>query len=88
MRNKIHDELEKFINETNRTKFSQLLDQTENWLYEDGEDLGKQAYLDKLKELKVNKCKVGFGCLLFSFLGIRKSSRNEKTRKRTYSGCL
>lgn len=29
------------------------LEDTENWLYEDGEDQPKQVYIDKLAELKV-----------------------------------
>lgn len=29
------------------------LEDTENWLYEDGEDQSKQVYIDKLAELKV-----------------------------------
>lgn len=30
------------------------LEDTENWLYEDGEDQPKQVYVDKLAELKVS----------------------------------
>lgn len=30
------------------------LEDTENWLYEEGEDQPKQVYIDKLGELKVN----------------------------------
>jgi len=30
-----------------------LLTETENWLYEEGEDQAKQAYVDKLEELMV-----------------------------------
>lgn len=33
--------------------FSVKLEDTENWLYEDGEDQQKQVYIDKLAELKV-----------------------------------
>lgn len=29
------------------------LEDTENWLYEEGEDQPKQVYIDKLTELKV-----------------------------------
>ena len=32
----------------------QLLDKTENWLYEEGEDEKKHAYVERLKELKVS----------------------------------
>lgn len=30
-----------------------MLEDTENWLYEEGEDQSKEIYLDKLGELKV-----------------------------------
>lgn len=36
-----------------RDVFSLKLEDTENWLYEDGEDQQKQVYIDKLGELKV-----------------------------------
>lgn len=36
-----------------RDTFSLKLEDTENWLYEDGEDQSKQVYIDKLNELKV-----------------------------------
>ena len=35
-------------------KLSAILEDTENWLYEEGEDQAKQIYVDKLQELKVN----------------------------------
>lgn len=53
IRGKIHDELEKFISDADRDKLSLQLEDTENWLYEEGEDCKKQIYLDKLAELKV-----------------------------------
>ncbi|XP_071951442.1 97 kDa heat shock protein-like [Antedon mediterranea] len=52
MRGKIYEQLEKFIKEDDRTQFSKLLDDTENWLYEDGEDVEKNIYIKKLEELK------------------------------------
>lgn len=36
-----------------RDALSLKLEDTENWLYEDGEDQPKQMYIDKLAELKV-----------------------------------
>uniref|UniRef100_A0A669D2V7 Heat shock protein 4a n=1 Tax=Oreochromis niloticus TaxID=8128 RepID=A0A669D2V7_ORENI len=51
MRDKLHGILEKFVNE-DRDLFSLKLEDTENWLYEDGEDQQKQVYIDKLAELK------------------------------------
>uniref|UniRef100_A0A8C5H7S1 Heat shock 70 kDa protein 4-like n=1 Tax=Gouania willdenowi TaxID=441366 RepID=A0A8C5H7S1_GOUWI len=52
MRDKLHGTLEKFINEADRNAFTLKLEDTENWLYEDGEDQQKQVYIDKLAELK------------------------------------
>ncbi|XP_029375285.1 heat shock 70 kDa protein 4a isoform X3 [Echeneis naucrates] len=52
MRDKLHGVLEKFVNEAERDAFSLKLEDTENWLYEDGEDQQKQVYIDKLAELK------------------------------------
>ncbi|XP_033097617.1 97 kDa heat shock protein-like [Anneissia japonica] len=52
MRGKICEQLEKFIKEEEREKFAKLLDETENWLYEDGEDEEKNMYIKKLDELK------------------------------------
>ena len=36
-----------------RENFNKLLGETEDWLYDEGEDQHKQVYLDKLAELKV-----------------------------------
>lgn len=52
MRDKLHGVLEKFVTEADRDSFSLKLEDTENWLYEDGEDQQKQVYIDKLAELK------------------------------------
>ncbi|PWA22797.1 heat shock 70 kDa protein 4a [Gambusia affinis] len=52
MRDKLHGSLEKFVNEADRDAFSLKLEDTETWLYEDGEDQQKQVYIDKLAELK------------------------------------
>lgn len=38
-----------------------LLTQTEDWLYEEGEDQAKQAYVDKLEELMVGPPPLGRG---------------------------
>uniref|UniRef100_A0A2K6LDM1 Heat shock protein 105 kDa n=1 Tax=Rhinopithecus bieti TaxID=61621 RepID=A0A2K6LDM1_RHIBE len=42
---------EKFICEQDHQNFLRLLTETEDWLYEEGEDQAKQAYVDKLEEL-------------------------------------
>ncbi|KAK2873149.1 hypothetical protein QQF64_017105 [Cirrhinus molitorella] len=52
MRDKLHGVLEKFVSEADRDSFSLKLEDTENWLYEEGEDQQKQVYIDKLNELK------------------------------------
>uniref|UniRef100_A0A8C6KQ14 Heat shock protein 4b n=1 Tax=Nothobranchius furzeri TaxID=105023 RepID=A0A8C6KQ14_NOTFU len=52
MRDKLHGMLEKFVGESDRDALSLKLEDTENWLYEDGEDQAKQVYIDKLAELK------------------------------------
>uniref|UniRef100_A0AAQ4RCT7 Heat shock protein 4b n=1 Tax=Gasterosteus aculeatus aculeatus TaxID=481459 RepID=A0AAQ4RCT7_GASAC len=52
MRDKLHGVLEKFVSESDRDALSLKLEDTENWLYEDGEDQPKQVYIDKLTELK------------------------------------
>jgi len=52
MRDKLYSSYEKFITEDERSSFSLKLEDTENWLYEDGEDEKKQVYIDKLAELK------------------------------------
>ncbi|KAJ0061998.1 hypothetical protein NL108_014780, partial [Boleophthalmus pectinirostris] len=52
MRDKLHGVLEKYVTEADRDAFSLKLEDTENWLYEDGEDQQKQVYIDKLAELK------------------------------------
>ena len=43
---------EKSVNEDDRNSFILKLENTENWLYEDGEDQPKQVYVDKLTDLE------------------------------------
>ncbi|XP_068014997.1 heat shock 70 kDa protein 4 [Melanerpes formicivorus] len=52
MRDKLCGVYEKFVSEDDRNSFTLKLEDTENWLYEDGEDQPKQIYIDKLTELK------------------------------------
>ncbi|XP_073676662.1 heat shock 70 kDa protein 4-like [Garra rufa] len=52
MRDKLHGIFEKFVTESDRDALSLKLEDTEVWLYEDGEDQAKQVYIDKLTELK------------------------------------
>uniref|UniRef100_A0A8C5THZ7 Heat shock protein family A (Hsp70) member 4 like n=1 Tax=Malurus cyaneus samueli TaxID=2593467 RepID=A0A8C5THZ7_9PASS len=51
-RDKLCGVFEKFITEEDSNKLTLMLEDTENWLYEDGEDQPKQVYMDKLQELK------------------------------------
>ncbi|CAH1776947.1 unnamed protein product [Owenia fusiformis] len=52
MRDKLYGPLEQYISEADKEKFTAMLSQTEDWLYDEGEDCNKQVYLDKLTELK------------------------------------
>ncbi|KAL8211934.1 UNVERIFIED_CONTAM: Heat shock 70 kDa protein 4 [Gekko kuhli] len=52
MRDKLCGMYEKFVGEEDRNSFTLKLEDTENWLYEGGEDQPKQVYIDKLVELK------------------------------------
>uniref|UniRef100_A0A452VDB8 Heat shock protein family A (Hsp70) member 4 like n=1 Tax=Ursus maritimus TaxID=29073 RepID=A0A452VDB8_URSMA len=52
-RDKLGTVYEKFITQEDLNKLSAILEDTENWLYEEGEDQPKQIYVDKLQELKV-----------------------------------
>ncbi|XP_073197192.1 heat shock 70 kDa protein 4L isoform X3 [Lepidochelys kempii] len=51
-RDKLCGIFEKFITEEESSKLTLMLEDTENWLYEDGEDQPKQVYMDKLQELR------------------------------------
>jgi len=52
MRDQLFTSLENYVQETDRDAFSKVMEQAENWLYEDGEDEKKSVYVDKLAELK------------------------------------
>jgi heat shock protein 4 len=52
MRNKLYDKLQEYVTEHEREELSAKLQQTEDWLYEDGEDETKSVYVAKLGELK------------------------------------
>eukprot|EP00095_Tigriopus_kingsejongensis_P004434 snap_masked-scaffold227_size249015-processed-gene-0.6 protein:Tk04434 transcript:snap_masked-scaffold227_size249015-processed-gene-0.6-mRNA-1 annotation:"97 kda heat shock" len=53
IRSKIHDQYADFISESDRAKFGSELEDTENWLYEDGEDCERSVYMERLKALKM-----------------------------------
>ncbi|WAQ98137.1 HSP97-like protein [Mya arenaria] len=52
MRDKLCGPLETYSMEEDRENFSKLLGDTEEWLYDEGEDQNKQVYIDKLAELR------------------------------------
>merc|ERR1712029_271774 len=52
IRGKICDELEDFMLEGDREKFSRELTDSEDWLYEDGEFADKKTYTEKLATLR------------------------------------
>ncbi|XP_035229331.1 97 kDa heat shock protein-like, partial [Stegodyphus dumicola] len=52
MRGKLCEELEKFITEEDKNKFKTCLEETENWLYDEGEDQQKSVYIQRLNDLK------------------------------------
>merc|ERR1719480_128429 len=53
IRGKLCEELEEFMVEDDRNKYSLELEDAENWLYEDGEFCEKPEYQKKLNELQV-----------------------------------
>ena len=54
MRDKLSSHLEPFMKESEREKYSRLLNETEDWLYGDGEDVSRDLYVKRLEELKVS----------------------------------
>jgi len=52
MRGKISDSLASFATDAERDKLSKLLEDTESWLYGDGEDVSKSEYVKKLDDMK------------------------------------
>merc|ERR1711902_343741 len=52
IRGKLCEELEEFMIEEDRNKYSLELEDAENWLYEDGEFAEKPEYQKKLTDLK------------------------------------
>ncbi|KAJ3692050.1 hypothetical protein LUZ60_012400 [Juncus effusus] len=52
MRSKLSDKYQEFVLEREREEFVAQLQETEDWLYEEGEDESKGVYISKLDELK------------------------------------
>ena len=55
IRGKLCEELEEFMVEEDRNKYSLELEDAENWLYEDGEFAEKPEYLERLLAVKLGK---------------------------------
>uniref|UniRef100_A0A8C7R9E7 Heat shock protein 4 like n=1 Tax=Oncorhynchus mykiss TaxID=8022 RepID=A0A8C7R9E7_ONCMY len=52
LRDKLCGIYEKYTTEEDSNRLTMMLEDTENWLYEEGEDQDKQVYVDKLEDLK------------------------------------
>ncbi|CAI5488823.1 unnamed protein product [Closterium sp. Naga37s-1] len=52
MRNKLHDKLAPYASEAEKEKLLARLQETEDWLYEDGENESKGVYTTRLEELQ------------------------------------
>uniref|UniRef100_A0A8C8GZK7 Heat shock protein 4 like n=1 Tax=Oncorhynchus tshawytscha TaxID=74940 RepID=A0A8C8GZK7_ONCTS len=52
LRDKLCGIYEKYTTEEDSNRLTLMLEDTENWLYEEGEDQDKQVYVDKLEDLK------------------------------------
>uniref|UniRef100_A0A6Q2ZMW9 Heat shock protein 4 like n=1 Tax=Esox lucius TaxID=8010 RepID=A0A6Q2ZMW9_ESOLU len=52
LRDKLCSIYEKYTTEEDSNRLTLMLGDTENWLYEEGEDQAKQVYVDKLDDLK------------------------------------
>jgi len=51
MKRRLYEDLASFVSEADRASFESVLDATDEWLYEDGEDCSKAVYTAKLEEL-------------------------------------
>ncbi|XP_015905822.1 heat shock 70 kDa protein 4 [Parasteatoda tepidariorum] len=51
-RDKLYGVLEKFVTEQGKEQLCRILEDTENWLYDEGEDQQKSVYVQKLTDLK------------------------------------
>jgi hypothetical protein len=48
----LSDKYQEFVTDSDREVFISILQEVEDWLYEDGEDETKGVYIAKLEELK------------------------------------
>jgi len=65
MRSKLEEHLAPFISDADKASFRQLMDHTENWLYDEGEDTTKDVYVSKLSELKVCNIKLSWNMCIY-----------------------
>uniref|UniRef100_A0A8C2K7H6 Heat shock 70 kDa protein 4L-like n=1 Tax=Cyprinus carpio TaxID=7962 RepID=A0A8C2K7H6_CYPCA len=63
LRDKLCGIYERYVTEDESNRLTIMLEDTENWLYEEGEDQEKEIYQDKLSELKVGA--LVFGSCMF-----------------------
>ncbi|KAK9470244.1 heat shock protein 70 family [Dipodascopsis tothii] len=77
MRGKIEDKYAAFSSDEEKTKFRAMLDDAENWLYEDGEDANKAQYIAKYEELDA----VG-GVIRGRYLKAEQDKREAEQKKR------
>uniref|UniRef100_A0A8C4GRL9 Heat shock protein 4 like n=1 Tax=Dicentrarchus labrax TaxID=13489 RepID=A0A8C4GRL9_DICLA len=78
LRDKLCGIYEKYITEDDSNRLSLMLEDTENWLYEDGEDQPKQVYEEKLDALKT------YGGLLRLGQPIQDRHREHEDRPRAF----
>ncbi|KAI9825999.1 MAG: Heat shock protein hsp88 [Sarea resinae] len=52
LRGKIDDQYSEFANEDEKTKLKEKLEQSEDWLYDEGEDATKAIYVAKMDEIR------------------------------------
>lgn len=52
LRDGLANEKSDFITDSNRKTLNKKLDETENWLYEEGQDVSKSVYIDHLNNLR------------------------------------
>jgi hypothetical protein len=61
----LSDKYQEFVTDSEREGFTSVLQEVEDWLYEDGEDETKGVYIAKLEELKKVRVVVLNGYLFF-----------------------
>ncbi|WYZ45439.1 hypothetical protein EsH8_VIII_000755 [Colletotrichum jinshuiense] len=52
LRNKLDDQYAEFASDEEKTKIKEKLEQSEDWLYDDGEDATKAVYIAKIDEIR------------------------------------